>query len=430
MCGAQQGIDSLTIIECLVFQTDWYSMQTASGTPRTSTAFLLVALAFVINMMGTTLPTAVYRYYVAAYGFTPTTITVIYASYAFGVLAALLLVGNWSDQLGRKRMLTYGLLASAASAIVFLASSSLPGLMAGRLLSGVSAGIFTGTATVAVIEAAPAAWRNAATLAATASNMLGLGCGPVAGGLIVEYLPAPLRMPYAVHLVLVGIALLAVRSVPETARVAAHAKLRMQRIGLPKPVRGVFVPAALSGFAGFVVVGFFAAVAPQLMRSALGFHSNVAIGLVVFLLFASSALGQTVQSRFAPRWRQPAGCIGLIAGLLLVALSAAASASSALLAGTVLAGLGQGASFRAGLGELTARSPADARAAVTSAYFVVLYVAISLPIIGLGIATQRTDIRHATLLFAAATIALVIVALGILLRGKHLARFDGNALRE
>ncbi|QYD68003.1 MFS transporter [Paraburkholderia edwinii] len=405
-------------------------MQPSSGTPRTSAAFLLLALAFVINMMGTTLPTAVYRYYRIAYGFTPATITVIYACYAFGVLAALLMVGNWSDQLGRKRMLTYGLCASAASGVVFLTSTSLAGLMAARLISGVSAGIFTGTATVAVIEAAPAKWRNAATLAATASNMLGLGCGPVLGGLIVEYLPAPMRAPFAVHLVLVVIALCAVRSVPETARIAAQAKLRMQRIALPRAVRGAFVPAALSGFAGFVVVGFFAAVSPQLMRSELGFHSDLAIGLVVFLLFGSSACGQALQGRFAPRWRQPAGCIGLIAGLALVALSSVWDAKSALLAGTVLAGLGQGASFRAGLGELTARSPGDVRAAMTSAYFVVLYVAISLPVIGLGIATQRTDIRHATLLFAAVTIVVVIAALAFLVGGKRDAQPEAHAAGE
>ncbi|CAB3759886.1 MFS transporter [Paraburkholderia humisilvae] len=405
-------------------------MQIASDTPRASPAFLLVALAFIINMMGTTLPTEVYRYYQAAYGFKPVTITVIFAVYAFGVLGALLLVGNWSDQLGRKRMLTCGLGASAASALVFLISSSLPELMVARLLSGVSAGIFTGTATVAVIEAAPVSLRHVATLAATASNMLGLGCGPVLSGLLVEYLPAPMRTPYAVHLALIGIALLALRGVPETAPIPTHTKLRMQRIALPRAVRGAFVPAALSGFAGFVVVGFFTAVSPQLMRTVLGFQSDVAIGLVVFLLFASSAIGQAAQSLLPPSWRQPAGCVGLIAGLLLVAFSTLAATSSALLAGTVLAGLGQGASFRAGLGELTARSPADARAGVTSAYFVVLYVALSLPIIGLGIATQRTDIRHATLLFAAATILLVIIAMGFLLLGSRNAQVDANAARK
>ena len=97
-------------------------MKAVSVTPQSPIAFLAVALAFTINMMGTTLPTAVYRYYQLQYGFTPTVITIIYASYAIGVLGALLLVGNWSDQLGRRRMLLAGLCASAASALTFLLS--------------------------------------------------------------------------------------------------------------------------------------------------------------------------------------------------------------------------------------------------------------------------------------------------------------------
>ncbi|WP_281177735.1 MFS transporter [Paraburkholderia heleia] len=108
-----------------------------------------------INMMGTTLPTPIYRFYQQQYGFTPTLITVIYACYAVGVLGALLTVGNWSDQLGRRKMLFAGLCASAASAIAFVTSHGATGLMVGRLLSGLSAGIFTSTATVAVIELAP-----------------------------------------------------------------------------------------------------------------------------------------------------------------------------------------------------------------------------------------------------------------------------------
>jgi MFS family permease len=403
-------------------------MHTDQAAPRASLAFVALAFAFVINMLGTTLPTAVYRYYQLAYGFTPATITVIYASYAVGVLGALLLVGNWSDQLGRKRMLMAGLAAAACSAVVFIVSDNLAGLMAGRLLSGVSAGIFTGTATVAVIEAAPESRRHAATFAATASNMLGLGCGPVLGGLIVQWLPEPMRAPYAVHLVLLCAAALAVLSVPETAQVAAQPKLRMQRLALPHEVRSAFMPAALAGFAGFVVIGFFTAISPQLMRSELGFHSDLGIGFVVFLLFAASALGQALQGRLAAPWRLPAGCAGLIAGLVLIALSVAARSGSALIGAALLTGLGQGASFRAGLGEITARSPADERAGVTSTYFVVLYVAISLPIVGVGVAVQMISLRPAALLFSACTSLLVLIALGLLVLNRNNTQADAGVI--
>lgn len=391
-------------------------MKTSTTGRQSITAFLAVVMAFLINMMGTTLPTAIYRYYQIQYGFTATVITVIYACYALGVLGALLLVGNWSDQLGRRRMLLAGLCASAASAVTFLLSDGQAGLMLGRLLSGISAGIFTGTATVAVIELAPPAWRKHATLAATASNMLGLGCGPLLSGVLVEILPRPMQIPYVVHLLLVAVAIFGVWNIPETAKLPERVKVRPQRISLPPEVRGVFVPAAVAGFAGFVVVGFFAAVAPQLIRVVLDYRSGVVIGGIVFLLFVCSALGQIAQAHIATRWRQPAGCIGLLAGLLGVALCVPERSLVALLIGTALAGIGQGISLRAGLGELTEKSPPHRRAEVTSSFFVVLYVAISLPVIGLGMAVQVAGIQKATLIFADLTMALVVVALLLLLR--------------
>ncbi|MFL9911319.1 MFS transporter [Paraburkholderia sp. RL17-337-BIB-A] len=405
-------------------------MKAVSVTPQSPIAFLAVALAFTINMMGTTLPTAVYRYYQLQYGFTPTVITIIYASYAIGVLGALLLVGNWSDQLGRRRMLLAGLCASAASALTFLFSDGMALLMLGRLLSGISAGIFTGTATVAVIELAPPAWRGKAMLAATASNMLGLGFGPLLSGILVELFPWPMQLPYAVHLALVGVAALFVLGVPETAAIPARVKLGIQKISLPAEVRRAFIPAALAGFAGFVVVGFFAAVAPQLIRVVLGIHSGIVTGSIVFLLFACSALGQIVQTIIATRWRQAAGCIGLVVGLICVGLCVPERSLGALLLGTALAGIGQGISFRAGLGEIAAATPAHRRAEVTSSFFVVLYVALSLPVIGFGIAVQLADIQRATLLFVGLTIVLVLIALLLLMRGQAKREPDAKAIGD
>src|SRR5690349_11227361 len=193
-------------------------------------AYLAVALVFMINMAGTTLPTAIYHDYQTAFGFSPATITVIFASYAVGVLGALLTMGNWSDQLGRKRMLMTGLAASAVSALTFLFADCLAMLLLGRLISGISAGIFTGTATVAVIESSPPESRAKAMLAATSSNMLGLGLGPVLSGALVEFAPWPMRLSYVVHIALLLIAVLLLRSAPETVRVAEHPKLRMQRL--------------------------------------------------------------------------------------------------------------------------------------------------------------------------------------------------------
>jgi len=71
------------------------------------------------------------------------TTTVIYASYAGGVLLALLAFGRWSDAVGRRPMLLAGVACALASA--------------------------------AVIEAAPPSWRDRAPAVATVANIGGLG---------------------------------------------------------------------------------------------------------------------------------------------------------------------------------------------------------------------------------------------------------------
>ena len=132
-------------------------------------------------MVGTTLPTPMYALYAEHMHFAVLTTTVIYATYAGGVLFALLVFGRWSDAIGRRPVLLAGVVFALASAVVFLLADSVPLLLVGRVLSGLSAGIFTGTATAAVIEAAPPAWRTRAAAVATVANIGGLGAGPVAG---------------------------------------------------------------------------------------------------------------------------------------------------------------------------------------------------------------------------------------------------------
>jgi MFS family permease len=115
----------------------------------------LVGAAFTITMLGTTLPTPLYPIYAAEFGFGELVTTVVFAVYAAGVIAGLLLFGHWSDQIGRRPMLLAGLVLSGLSAIVFLLPGAIAWLYVGRVLSGLSAGILTGTATATIVDLAP-----------------------------------------------------------------------------------------------------------------------------------------------------------------------------------------------------------------------------------------------------------------------------------
>lgn len=230
--------------------------------PSTFLVFLGAAFAFSVVMIGTTMPTPLYPIYQDAFGFSQLMITIIFAAYAFGVIAALVITGRWSDQLGRRPLLFAGIVCSIISDLVFWQADGLAMILVGRVLSGLSAGIFTGTATVAVLELAPPHWRERATFFATAANMGGLGLGPMLAGALSQYLPSPLELTYLIHIALALLAFICIWRAPETVTRPTQPKLSLQRLNVPPEVRGVFVPAAIAGFAGFAVCGFFTSIAP------------------------------------------------------------------------------------------------------------------------------------------------------------------------
>ena len=379
-------------------------------------AFLGAAFAFLVIMLGTTLPTPLYPLYQAQFGFSQLIITVIFAAYAVGVMGALIVTGRWSDQLGRRPLLFAGLVAAALSDALFLASDELAMLLLARVVSGISAGIFTGTATVAVIELAPRAWRCSATFVATAVNMGGLGLGPVLAGLLGEYVAWPLHLAYTVHLGLLALAVAAVAYAPETVSRPTRPRLRLQRLTVPVEVRRVFLPAAIAGFAGFAVLGFFTATAPAFMKQVLGQSNLALIGLVAGSVFFASTLGQLVQGRLPAARRLPLGCAVVIVGATLVGLGIALATMGLFLGGALIAGLGQGIGFRAGLGAVAAASPVDQRGSVTSTFFVIAYVALSIPVVGIGLVSRSIGLAATGVGFAGFVALLSSVALVLLLR--------------
>jgi MFS family permease len=178
----------------------------------------------------------------------------------------------------------------------------------------------------------------------------------------------------------------------------------------------VFVPASLAGFAGFSVLGLFTAVAPAFLGTILGVTNLAAIGLVVFAVFAASAAGQVVAGSVASRRALVGGCATLAFGVAVLGASLAASSLVLLIGGGVLAGVGQGMSFRAALGAVAGAAPPDRRGETSSAFFIVAYIAISLPVVGVGLLAQATDLKVAGTVFGAAVAVLAAIAAATLVR--------------
>ncbi|MFE5808448.1 MFS transporter [Streptomyces sp. NPDC056491] len=384
---------------------------------------LLSGAVFAVCMAGTTLPTPLYGLYQEKFGFSELMVTVVYAVYAFGVIGVLLLAGNASDTVGRRPVLLAGLAFSAASAVCFLCATGMGWLYAGRLLSGLSAGLFTGAATAYVMELAPPGGASRATFVATAANMGGLGCGPLLAGLLAQYAAWPLYLPFAVHLALVAVSAVVLVRLPETVRDRKPlSTVRPQRPGLPPQVRSVFAPAAIASFVGFALFGVFTSVSPAFLAQSLDVHNHAVSGLIVALAFFASTAGQLAVGRVGVGRSLPLGCAGLLGGLALLAGALWWDLLALVVASAVVGGAGQGLAFRGALSAVAAASPPDRRAAVISALFVVAYTGISVPVIGVGLLVDPIGLEGAGLVFIACMAVLVAAAAGYLLRRPATAR--------
>jgi MFS family permease len=390
-------------------------MKTAVRAPvERSLGFVFVSYAFIVAMMGTTLPTPLYPIYQQEIGFSSLLVTVIFATYAIGVIAALLLFGQLSDEIGRRWVLLAGLLLSAASALAFLFAGDLTLLFVGRALSGLSAGIITGTATATLVDLAPQDGQRRATLIAAGANMGGLGLGPLLAGVLSQYAVLPLRLVFIVDLFLLVPAVVGILMMPEPVEAKANVRLRPQGLRVPAQVRATFIRAAIPGFVGFAMIGLFTAVAPEFLNRTLHLPNHALTGLVVFAVFAFSTIGQLLLEHFPQHLRLPAGSVGLMIGMALVASGLQAHSLALLVAGAVVSGLGQGLSFRAGLAAINAQSPSTQRGEIASSFFIVLYVALSIPVIGVGVAAQVFGLQMAGVAFSVIMAILALIALIIL----------------
>lgn len=389
----------------------------ASGARPARSAYVAAAGVFAVGMAGTTLPTPLYGLYREQIGFSELVVTIVFAVYAIGVIAALLVAGDFSDVLGRRPVLLTALGLSLLSAVCFLLQGGLALLFAGRLLSGFSAGLLSGAATAAVLELAPAELRTRAGFAATAANMGGLGCGPLLSGVLAQYAPWPVRLPFLAHIALLLAAFAVTRALPETVEVRSpRPPLRPQGMVVPPRTRAAFVPAGLAAFAGFSLLGLFTAVAPSFLALTLGEHNLAVTGLVVFSVFCASTAGQLLMGRLGARRALPAGCLALTTGMTVVAVSLVVESLPVLVVGALVGGLGQGMSFRAGLTAVSTVAPAEHRGATISAFFVVAYVGISVPVVGVGALSLAFGLRDAGVAFAGYVVVVAAAVAVYLLR--------------
>jgi predicted MFS family arabinose efflux permease len=375
-------------------------------------AFALVAAIIGLALFASGTPSPLYGTYRELWGFSPVVLTLVYATYAFGVLAALVVAGRVSDEAGRRPVLLVALTALMGATVLFMVADSVVWLFVARGVQGVATGLALGAASAALLDLHPRRDPAGVGLTNGVVSASGMGLGVLVSATFVELLPAPRVLPYVALFVLFAIALAGVARMPEPVGDRGRPRLTPQRPRVPASVRRPFLLAALAVVSSWSVGGLFLSLGPQLAATLFHTSDHLVAGLSVFALAGSGAAAQMLFGRSAPWAAAVGGSIALATGLLLIVLAAAEDSSAIYVAGAIVGGGGFGVAFLGALRALSAAIPPAHRAEVMSAFYVVAYAALSLPAILAGVVVTPLGLEPTFELFGSviAGLALIVAA--------------------
>jgi MFS family permease len=376
------------------------------------TGMLAAALVLALVFNVANLPAPLYVIYRDRFGFSELMLTVAYAVYMIGSVIAMTAFGRLSDQIGRRPVLFASIGLAAASTVVLLATVDTAMLLAGRVLSGLAGGLTATACTAWIAELQPNRDRRIAALFSTGGNLAGLALGPLIAGVLAQYTPYPLALPYVVYLAGLIVPALVVWTVHETVRDKRslnEISLR-PRIGVPAEIAAQFIAPAVSAFVAFAVMGFYSALIPTLLEQALKIESHAIGGAVIFFFFAVGVGAIALSGSMSSRAAMLTGVALLVPGVALLELAQVLGSMSLLLASSAIGGVASAFGYRGSLQVINEIAPSDRRAETVSTYLLACYCGVSLPVIGIGLLSGMIGAQAADLVFAGLLCLLALAA--------------------
>src|SRR6266850_8619106 len=195
--------------------------------------YAVAALVVGLGLFASVTPSPLYRTYSVLWHFSPLTLTLIYATYAFGVLASLLLAGGASDDVGRRPVLLVALCALLASSVLFMVAGSAAWLFVARGLQGLATGAALSAASAALPDLHPN--RDPAGVGPPPAPAAGggMGLGALPSPALAQLGTLPRVLPYVVLVVLFAVAFAGAYWMPEPVEKRGRFRLRAERPSVP-----------------------------------------------------------------------------------------------------------------------------------------------------------------------------------------------------
>lgn len=389
-------------------------------------AFALAAGVIGLCLAASAMPSPLYKLYAIKWHLETPTVTLIYATYCFGVLAALLLFGRVSDIWGRRPVIGVGLVGMLVSMIVFMNASGVTWLYVARGIQGVSTGIAISAAGAALLEVYQGGNPAKASLYNVVASATGVGLGGLLGAVLVQYASKPLVTPFAVLTALIVLLLAGTGLMPESPAKESRRGFRIAAPGVPRRIVAPFILAGLGITCAWSIVGIYLGLVGALAPALLHTKSYLAAGWAILALGGTSALPPLfTQQKLTAAIQVAWGSVALIAGIGLMSWSLSTETAPVFIVASVVSGAGVGFGMFGALRTVGAAAPPDRRAQVMAAFYIVAYAAISLPAIAAGFTVRHLGAVHTFQIFGA---GIVVVALGTFLLAVARRRAETRAV--
>ncbi|SDA87311.1 Predicted arabinose efflux permease, MFS family [Pseudomonas sp. NFACC15-1] len=374
----------------------------------TRASLIFLALALLGFLAASSAPTPLYHLYQEQLQFSPAVLTLIFGVYAFSLLAALLTVGSLSDYLGRKPVIFVALLLNILAMLLFISADSVVWLISARLIQGFATGMATSVLGAALLDFD----RRQGPLITSVAPLLGMACGALGCGLLAEFAPLPLQLTYWLLLGLFLAQAVYLWRLKESVSPQAGAWQSLRpTLHVPLQARRALWRVLPLDLAAWAVGGFYLSLAPSLVRAATGSTSNLIGGALVAVLTLSGASAiYLLRNQEADTILRPSASL-LVIGLALVLVAVHGASLPLFFVGTLVTGGGFGAGFLGALRSLMPLALPHERAGLMSAFYVLSYLAFSLPSLLAGNLTRVFGLIPTTDGYGAVLIVLCVAAL-------------------
>jgi MFS family permease len=375
----------------------------------------LAFTGMVVFTMGTSIVTPLFPLYSERFGLSAGTITLLFATYTATVVPTMLIAGNMSDHVGRKRLILPAMATITAASLLFGFTTSVPALFAGRVLQGIAIGMFLGVGAAFVVDHAPPDGREHAAQFAGLGFRLGFGLGPGLAGLLIAYSVNPLHRPFRLHALLMIPAILAIVAAKETLPRRPGRGFAI-RIGVPKGQMRAFATfVAPAGFLMSFLDATLLSLVPLYMVRTLGVHNLAIVGLVGFLILATGGFTPLVFRSIDPRQAVMAGVVASTIGSALIFSAAGVGTAALVIAAAALIGFTNGLILQGGTTICSLVVPLHERGKLVSAFYMCCYAG-TVPSVALGYLSRAIGL---TATMAVSTAFAASIAAFILLVGRR-----------